>query len=413
MQVVRYLKEGSTNVSLVDEFWTPVSYYSTIFLNVVLYGRPANTKEKKAYELRFFLRWLELKRINLEERVWSGKFLIPTECYAFNQASKLQAKTVLNDKVVSFRPHSDKHLSNAIYSAAIEKARVKPAVTNGRIYTAVEYIEFLYREVHSRGQSPEFVTANLRRTTSRILEGKRSVSESAKISTQAKRAESPIPDDIFYKLLEIIDPGSSENPFKHSRLRNSLIVKLLMLTGTRKGSIAKLKISDCDFSGDCNFIRITRISDDKDDSRRYKPSQKTEEHTSYVDSGLMKKIDYYIGNKRFRYPNSRNHEFVFISEMSSKGTEGDPLSISSINYIFRVLSKALDFNVYPHLLRYKWNEKFSEDTEGLSSEEVADLRRYAMGWSRSSNMAEIYNRFKIAEKVSELQEKRQAELMGE
>lgn len=412
MQVVRYLNEGSTNVSLVGECWTPVSYYSTIFLNVVLYGRPANTKEKKAYELRFFLRWLELKRINLEERVWSGEFLIPTECYAFNQASKLQTKTVLNDKVVSFRPHSDKHLSNAIYAAAIEKARVKPAVTNGRIYTAVEYIEFLYREVHSRGQTPEFVTANLRRTTSRILEGKRNVSESAKISTQAKRAESPIPDDIFYKLLEIIDPASSENPFKHSRLRNSLIIKLLMLTGIRKGSIAKLKISDCDFSGDCNLIRITRVPDDKEDIRRYKPSQKTEAHTSYVDSGLMKKIDYYIANKRLRYPKSRNHEFIFISEMSSKGTEGDPLSISSINYIFMVLSKALDFKVYPHLLRYKWNEKFSEDTEGLSSEEVADLRRYAMGWSRSSNMAEIYNRFKIAEKVSGLQEKRQTELMG-
>ena len=189
-------------------------------------------------------------------------------------------------------------------------------------------------------------------------------------------------------------------------------MKLLILTGTRKGAIAKLKIGDCDFTGDCNLIRITRTPDDKEDTRKYKPSQKTDSHTSYVDPDLMKLIDYYIENKRSRYPNAQSHEFIFVSEMSTKNTAGDPLSISSINYLFKVLSNALGFNVHPHLLRYKWNEKFSEDTSGMTSEEVAKLRRYAMGWSRDSRMAELYDRFKIASKVATLQKTRQIELMG-
>jgi len=290
--------------------------------------------------------------------------------------------------------------------------RVKPAVTNGRINTAIEYIEFMSREIHSHGQNPSFVKTNLQNTTNKLSEGKRNTSEASKISTQAKNAQSSIPDSIFYKLLEIINPDSPENPFKHSRLRNSLIVKLLILTGTRKGAIAKLKIGDCDFTGDCNLIRITRTPDDKEDTRKYKPSQKTDSHTSYVDPDLMKLIDYYIENKRSRYPNAQSHEFIFVSEMSTKNTAGDPLSISSINYLFKVLSNALGFNVHPHLLRYKWNEKFSEDTSGMTSEEVAKLRRYAMGWSRDSRMAELYDRFKIASKVATLQKTRQIELMG-
>ena len=412
MQVIRYLNDGKTKVSLVDHSWIPVSYYSTIFLNVVLSDSPANTKEKKAYELRFFLSWLFQKRIDLEKRISSGTFLLSSECYAFNQVAKLKAKNSLSNKVVTFKPTSDKHLSNAIFAASIEGARVKPTVTNGRINTAIEYIKFMSREIHRPGQTPSFIQTNLLNTTNQLSEGKRNTSEASKISTQAKSAQSSISDSIFYKLLEIINPDSPENPFKHSRLRNSLIVKLLILTGNRKGSILKLKISDCDFTGDCNLIRITRTLDEKEDIRKYKPSQKTEQHTSYVYPELMKMIDYYIESKRSRYPKSQSHEFIFVSEMSTKNTAGAPLSISSVDYIFKVLSKSIGFKIHPHLLRYKWNEIFSEDTHGMDSEEVAKLRRYAMGWSRDSRMAELYDRFKIASKVAKIQEKRQIELMG-
>lgn len=412
MKVVRYLNNGRTRISLVDKDWLPVSYYSTIFLNISMFGNPANTKQKSAYELKFFLSWLRLKKIDLVKRVEQGEYLSLAECNAFNQAAKLRADTALSEKVSLFNSLSDKHLSNAIFATSVEKARVEPSVTNGRLITAIEYIDFISREIHGLGRVPDFVLSNLNGTIDRLSKGKRKYSSAARISKQVKSVESPIPNEIFYKFLDIINPESPENPFKHSKLRNSLIIKILVLTGIRRGAVAKLKISDCVFTGDANRIRITRTPDDKEDLRTVKPSQKTNQHTSYVDPGLMRQIDYYISSKRSRYPKSTNHEFVFISEMDSQGTEGDPLSLSSINYLFKVLSKALNFNLYPHLLRHKWNEMFSEDTSDLSNEEASSLRKYAMGWSRNSDMTELYNRFKIAQKVSEAQQKRQAEIMS-
>ncbi|WP_411992648.1 site-specific integrase [Agarivorans sp. DSG3-1] len=412
MKVVRYLNNGSTRISLVDKGWIPISYHSTIFLNISKSGSSTNTKQKIAYELKFFLSWLKLKKIDLVERVEQGEYLSLAECNAFNQAAKIRADTVLSEKVSMMNPLSDKHLSNAIFAESIERARVAPSVTNSRIITTVEYIDFISREVHGLGRTPDFVESNLNSTIDKLMEGKRKHSSAARASKQAKRAESPIPNEIFYKFLDIINPESPENPFKHSKLRNSLIIKILVVTGIRRGAVAKLKISDCVFTGDSNRIRITRTPDDKEDFRTVKPSQKTVQHTSYVDPELMGKIDYYISSKRSRYPESAKHEFVFISEMDSRGTDGDPLSLSSINYLFKVLSRAINFNVHPHLLRHKWNEMFSEDTSDLSSEEASSLRKYAMGWGRNSDMAELYNRFKMAQKVSEVQQKRQAEIMS-
>lgn len=377
-----------------------------------MFGSPANTRQKSAYELKFLLSWLRLKNIDLVERVEQGEYLSLAECNAFNQAAKLRADTVLSKNVRLLNPMSDKHISNAIFATSIEKSRVEPSVTNGRLITAVQYINFISREIHGLGRVPDFVLSNLNSTIETLAEGKRKYSSAARISKQAKKAESPIPNEIFHKILDIINPESPENPFKHSKLRNSLIIKILVLTGIRKGAVAKLKISDCVFTGDANRIRITRTPDDKDDIRSVKPSQKTDEHTSYVDPELMRQIDYYIGSKRSRYPKSSNHEFVFISEMNSQGSEGDPLSLSSINYIFKILSKAINYNIHPHLLRYKWNEIFSEDTKGLSNEEVSSIRKYAMGWSRNSDMAELYNRLKIAQKVSDIQQRRQSEIMS-
>ncbi|MBN0401714.1 site-specific integrase, partial [Pseudomonas aeruginosa] len=61
--------------------------------------------------------------------------------------------------------------------------------------------------------------------------------------------ESVIPDDVFVKFLEMVMPSSPNNPFKASRVRNYLIVNLLVLSGIRRGALAKLKISDCLFHG--------------------------------------------------------------------------------------------------------------------------------------------------------------------
>ncbi len=58
-----------------------------------------------------------------------------------------------------------------------------------------------------------------------------------------------IPDDVFLKFLEMVMPSSPNNPFKASRVRNYLIVNLLVQGGIRRGALAKLKVSDFHFGG--------------------------------------------------------------------------------------------------------------------------------------------------------------------
>ncbi|NUW69238.1 hypothetical protein HOP39_16680 [Vibrio coralliilyticus] len=123
----------------------------------------------------------------------------------------------------------------------------------------------------------------------------------------------------------------------------------------------------------------------------------------------MRKIKNYIDNIRIRFPEADTHDFVFIAEMNSQGTAGQPLSLASYNQIFNTLSAALSFRVHPHLIRHKWNEVFTDKgkEKNMSLDEMDKLRKYAMGWVRDSNMSEIYNDFKTAEAVREVQRLRQ------
>jgi integrase len=223
-----------------------------------------------------------------------------------------------------------------------------------------------------------------------------------------------IPNDVFFRCLEIIQPDSIDNPFMHSRLRNYLIFSLLINTGIRRGALAKLKVVDCKFYGSYDEITISRRPDDPSDPRRFKPSQKTKAHNSYVPYELMKELKGYIDTVRVTFSAAQEHEMIFISEMNSRGTAGQPLSLIAINAIFAKLGAAVGFHIHPHMLRHKWNEIFSEAVErqGMSTDEAEKLRKHAMGWSRDSKMAEKYDDFKTSEAVREMQRSYQGEIVA-
>lgn len=216
--------------------------------------------------------------------------------------------------------------------------------------------------------------------------------------------ESVIPDDIFAKLLEMVMPSSPNNVFKASRVRNYLIVNLLVQSGIRRGALAKLKISDCHFYGNYDQISIYRSRNDPTDPRTEKPNQKTKAHLATVSPNLMAQVKFYIDHIREVYPRAQFHDFLFISENDSKGTAGQPLSLKAINAIFQKISKALGFHVHPHILRHKWNELFDEEgaRRGVNSALLEDIRKYAMGWSQNSMMNNNYNEKRLALKAREL-----------
>jgi integrase len=216
--------------------------------------------------------------------------------------------------------------------------------------------------------------------------------------------DSVIPDDLFAKLLEMMVPSSPNNPFKSSRVRNYLIVNVLIQTGIRRGAVGKMKISDCQFDGSYDRISIYRTKNDPSDPRLEKAYQKSKAHLATIDRALMEQIKFYIDHIRSQFPQKQPHDFVFVSEKDSKGTVGQPLSLKSINAIFEKLSKVLGFHVHPHLLRHKWNEIFDQEGErkGVNAALLEDIRKYAMGWSQNSTMSQTYNSKRLAVKVREL-----------
>ncbi|NAW98554.1 tyrosine-type recombinase/integrase [Vibrio sp. V23_P3S9T160] len=310
-----------------------------------------------------------------------------------------------DNNVVSFAYYSDKQLSNLIHSTKNTEARVSANTAKLRLKQFITYVEYLYNTFHFANNPLESISiafSDLKRTVKADIR---------KIKEQNNEVndpyESAIPDDIYFKMLEIIKPWSNENPFKGSRLRNQLIILLFNDTGIREGALAKLKISDIKMDWSKPHILITRTPNDPTDQRKKKPSQKTKAHASAISKNTLKLLKNYIENERSKFSEASLHDFVFISEKGK--CAGKPLTLNSIYKVVGKLSNTLKFHLYPHLFRYKWNEIFDTNATkmGYTAEQIEDIRKYAMSWSEDSKMAAIYNDFKLALKAQELSEIRQ------
>lgn len=406
MQVKIYKSNDSSFVSLVDKYSIPVCPYSAVYNNTGLSGFQFNTRLRYLHELKFVLTHFALKNIDLVERIKTGQLILNAELKAFFSTAKFCQESDFSN-VVEIKKFTSKQLENAIHSARVADTQVKADVSKGRIKRLAHYIDFLFDEIHSDQSVP-----------ADVIERKHTIQRKCKAEIRGLKDfnqecrdlnESPLPNVKLVELLEIIKPESAKNPFKHCRLRNNLIFKLITETGIRRGAAAKLKISDCKFHGSYDQINVTRTPNDPTDARTIKAQQKTKPHPAFVTPDTLHHIKHYIDTTRGQFARSAKHDFIFVTEMDSKGTAGLPLSLNSVNSIFRILSRAIGMRVHPHLLRHKWNEMFDEfaTEKGMTYEQIEDLRKYAMGWSEQSEMGALYNEYKLYLKVRELEKERQ------
>lgn len=399
-------KQKKRFVTLINEHCCPVCPYASVYLSSHLSGNSFNSRHSYAQQMKFLLLHFNRENINLVQRVESGEFLQRAEIEAFYTACKFKAGTERSN-VVEINAHSDKSIQNAIHAGQVAKGLVKQSTSRGRVYRLLDYLEFLYTCIHADNIAPDSVQYKYNFNSKHL---KNQLKRFKDFNTECiVHGESLLPTSKYIRLLEIIKPDSPDNPFTSSKLRNHLIISLFIETGNRKGALAKLKIGDCKFFGSFDEISIVRRPDDVSDSRRFRPEQKTRAHKSFVPKEIMTELKLYIDSVRSRFTAADDHEMIFVSEKNSRGTAGEPLSMSSIDKIFEKLSEAIGFDIHPHLLRHKWNEMFTDFSEsnGMSSDQQEKLRKYAMGWSRNSEMAEIYNEFKLFEQAKAYQKERQ------
>lgn len=371
-----------------------------------------NTALTYAYQAKFYFEYFDRNGIDVVERVESGGFLTKQEYedYVTHCLYKVEYSPNKPSRLASIEQYSHKSLDNLIHATRNSQSRVAAATTKLRVNAFTNFLTFLFEHIHAGNNVPIHVEdkykdlkARFKRYTKRIKE------DNGKVKDVFEQA---IPTDVYFRMLELSKPHHPENPWSiQERLRNHLIVQIFNETGIRLGALCKLKISDLRNDKQTR-VRITRSPDDPTDSRARPAVQKTKAHTSAVSHELMDRLMLYIHTERSKYPEALKHDFIFVAE---KGlTKGQPIALQTVYYTFMKLSKKLGFHINPHLMRHKFQEIFEEagEKKGHSVARINDLKKFACGWSETSEMVNHYNQFKIAMAASEISKQAQRDILS-
>lgn len=205
----------------------------------------------------------------------------------------------------------------------------------------------------------------------------------------------------------VIDLQYVYNPFKiEFRLRNWVIIEILVQSGLRLGELLKLKVNDFIRLEDRFYLKINNHKSDSEDTRVIKPSNKNiySFRTIAITSDLYDVIQLFIKKNR-RNSKKLKHSYLFVSEL------GNPLSIRAAQDIFLLINKCIqqnytikNFEFSAHILRHTFADnflKFLIEELNLDMERAKDELRMICGWNISSEMPIRYSSRYISSKANE------------
>jgi integrase len=218
--------------------------------------------------------------------------------------------------------------------------------------------------------------------------------ESEKLTTTPQRRLYGLDAAQQTELLRVVDPTCNENPFNSPiRLRNYLIVRLLLETGIRRGELCKLRVEDVQTKGDATvYIEVVRRPDDKWDPRRFEPSVKTLGRRIPISTEVRSLIRDYLNRGRGRV----KHPYLFTDPAT-----GVPIGLEVENRIsarIRKFSPSLnDVRLTPHTLRRTFNGNIWERSKllGWDDGKTARITNYLNGWKETSQQSAVYQRRQI------------------
>ena len=188
------------------------------------------------------------------------------------------------------------------------------------------------------------------------------------------------------RLLEIVKPGSRENPWqRRCQSRNYIIVLILSFLGIRRGELLNLKVYECEVGSALPSIRIERNPDNIDDIRTDEPNVKTESRILPIENDLARDIDEYILEERANITNSQDTPFLILNQVN-----GSPLSLRQINHIFSTIKKRfpIEFSsLSPHVLRHTslTQKQALMEKKGMDEAAIKVHLQYLAGWRRDNS----------------------------
>ncbi|GFO53527.1 hypothetical protein GMSM_05340 [Geomonas sp. Red276] len=415
------MSNGSRRAMLCERITGFPVFYPTLYLTTQVYltGSEYNTQISHLGAIHFLYVWCERNKIHLEKSFAEGVFLNLDQIECLNRDIRYDFKYYLEDPFESIVGKSttiQKSSSNYRRNRPKRKSNI---VVNNKEGTTT--IRFIYVRLYLDWLANEFILRTSGRESSHA-----SMLQAKKIMIDAIAAHSPgsstaelrrgLKREERARFLQIINPEYDDNPFKSDfiKLRNQLICQILFNFGPRRGETLLIKKEDIDWNlgGDYPRLNLRDHPFDPTDTRRVRPQFKTKERQLPVSRNIARLLNNYT-RLRDRIPGAKNHGYLIVAR------DGKPLSISSLDSIFLELStfEGLPDDLSAHLLRYTWNDMFSEKADQMIAsgkwtvDDEKRIRRWHQGWMDDSLMPERYTRRHIEEKANALSIQMQDDIM--
>ncbi|WP_443510094.1 tyrosine-type recombinase/integrase [Psychrobacter faecalis] len=374
------MSSGERYCLVIDRITQLPIYHPNLFITTQLRNKSDSfsTMLSAANNIAIFLRFLDDRDINLEERVL---------CRELFEAHELD----------DLRDYTQRRVSKVANEGCyVGNEGVVSSITHYmRLTTIAQYISWYANHLIKQ---PSTVEARQIKRVETQIKARRPVKKG-----RNRDQDRSLNDDQLEVLFEVIRLESSLNPFsKDVQRRNRLMILILYYLGIRGGELLNLRISDIDFSK--HYLKVIRRADEKNDPRVQEPNAKTLERTTLLGEILSKELHEYIIKDRRKVTNAKRNDFLFITHKEGP-TVGQPISKSSYYKVLNIV-KTVSPDLYKltgHKLRHTWNRKFSERMDlmdkPVSEEQQEQYRSYLMGWKQGSGTAMHYNKRFIQEKA--------------
>lgn len=389
-------RNGERHSVLKVSFGLPVHEVTLYLDKYRRKGRAANTIHFVCVTLALLYQELDRAKVDLLGRLTKGRFLTVAELNRLASAAQYRADDLDEEVANKGKPKVIK-LSRVRLrrkGGETERRAVDVATQASRLRYMADFLSFLsdYAECSLPASEREALRAESERALTAFRANVPEVSKRAKLNARVGLSE-----EEMERLLAVVDPNSENNPWERGfvRLRNWLIVVLLLATGMRRGELLGLQIGDLHPSQP--KLLIVRRADATEDLRRIQPNTKTNDREIELRSNIMKALWSFINKERRAIKAARKVPQVIVSD------EGAALSQASIDKLFAQLRAAcpgLPVRLTSHVMRHTWNERFSEQAEALGLSDVVEekARNAQQGWSDNSTMAATYTRRHTARK---------------
>ena len=390
---------------LVGSGGTPL-WGATVFVLTELRtrNRAASTIENALRALMVFQIFLDRRKIDLVHRMSCGRLLDLGEIDDLVRICRLPVESwgefYLEDEIPKLRNLAVSQERYRSRGVVLRHTEIVAAFSATRLRCIRDYLKWSVANRISRLDGGSKVRSALEAASRFVTEGIEARLPPAK-SRGVLIGREGLEPGVVSELLRVIDADSPDNPWQdeHSRRRNELIILWLYYLGLRRGEILGVRVADIDFRK--GTVVIVRRADDKDDPRKRQPNAKTKAREIPLSSELLDMTSKYVMDFRGKLSGARRHGFLFVASNT-----GAPLSIPAFAKIFVVLREKcrnLPRNLFAHLLRHTWNDRFSEemDRRGAAEETEKKVRSYLMGWSETSGTAATYTRRHVRKKAEQ------------